>query len=169
MGRRIHRRALVAVCSLAVSFTLATPVPALATIRIWEGLGIGSARLGYHDSTCIRSLGIRVARSGRSTEYEGQTVYYAYLGTRLSNGSYPLEIYSNASRHVFIFVVNGTGFATGRGVRVGTTEAALRRAYGASLRRVPGSVYTKYVLGGRKGTDFYVRSGLVRQIMVRTY
>ena len=32
-----------------------------------------------------------------------------------------------------------------------------------------GSIYTQYSLGGRKGTDFYVRAGKVTQMLVRSY
>jgi hypothetical protein len=78
-------------------------------------------------------------------------------------------MYSNRKRSVFTFVVNSSGYQTRKGIRVGSAEAALKSAYGTALKAYPGPVYTRYALGGRAGTDFYVKSGAVRRIVIRSY
>lgn len=154
--------------ALSLALTLVFAAVAQAAVTIVENAGVGRARLGMSDSTCASRLG-RVVKKGRDSSYENQVVYYFCFGRRLSSGAYPLVMYSNRSHRVFSFVVNSSGYVTRRGIRVSSTESALRRAYGSKLRRYRGSVYTRYTLGSRPGTDFYVKGGRVRKIVVRTY
>ncbi|PIW14417.1 hypothetical protein COW36_21865 [bacterium (Candidatus Blackallbacteria) CG17_big_fil_post_rev_8_21_14_2_50_48_46] len=72
--------------------------------------------------------------------------------------------------HIFIFEVNTPEFKTPEGIHVGSSEAELLKAYGKQLKKIQrGSIYLKYTLGGRKGTDFYVRNKKITQILIRDY
>ena len=155
--------------SVTVAIVVALIVPALAaalSIIIYVNSGVAGATLGMRDSTAAKKIG-KVVKSGRDSSYEGQTVYYFYFGTK-SGGKYPIEMYSNSRHKVFTFVVNSYKYRTLKGVRVGTSEAALKKAY-PGLKRHPGPVYIRYSLGTRTGTDFYVKSQRVQRIVVRTY
>jgi hypothetical protein len=167
LTRGPRRYALALALALVCVFVLAAAVPAFAAVRIRENWGVSNAKLGMTDSAAIRVLG-RPARSGRDTSYARQVVYYFYWGRRMSNGKYPLQMYSRGNRIVFTFICNSNAYATAKGIKVGSLEKTLTKAYGAALKRYRGSVYTRYALGGRTGTDFYVRRGVVTQIVVRT-
>jgi hypothetical protein len=151
----------------ALAAALVFPAAAQAVTTIYVNKGIGSARLGMKDSTAKRKLG-RVMKSGRDNNYANQVVYVAYFGKKRS-GKYALEMYSTRKHRVFTFVVNRAGYRTKAGISVGSAEAALLAAYPSGLTKYPGSVYTRYALGGRTGTDFYVKNGAVTRIVVRTY
>jgi hypothetical protein len=161
------RRTVIALAVATIAFTLLGAPAAWAAVRINENAGVGAASLGNRDSVARRALGRCV--SGVDTSYEKQTVYYFYFGKRMRNKKYPLEMYSNRSHRVFTFVVNSPSYATAKGIGVGSRERTLTRAYGSALRHAKSSVYTRYYLGGRTGTDFWVRNGAVTQIVIRTY
>ena len=143
------------------------PVAAQAVVTVHVNKGVGSARLKMKDSVAKRKLG-RVKKSGRDNNYANQVVYVAYFGKKRA-GKYALEMYSTRKHRVFTFVVNRAGYRTRAGVSVGSAESKLVAAYPTGLKRFPGSVYTRYALGGRTGTDFYVKNGVVSRIVVRTY
>jgi hypothetical protein len=157
---------LAAILAAALSFTGVHP--AFAVTRTYVNQGVGSARLGMLDSAVIRIFGRPVAR-GIDRDYPGQTVYYYYWGRKMANGKYPLEVNSRANHRVFAFTCLSSWYVTAAGIRIGSTESSLQRAYGTVLRRYANRVYTRYALGGRTGTDFYVRAGKVTQILVRSY
>ncbi|MDO8914915.1 MAG: hypothetical protein Q7W16_02380 [Coriobacteriia bacterium] len=165
----MHRTKLVRglfVAALAVSMLAPTTAYA-ATARIYVNKGVKSARLGMYDTAAARRIG-RVVLKKRDRSYAGRVVWVRYFGTK-RNGKYALELYSNKSRKVFAFVINRNTYATAKGIRVGSSEAALTAAYGTLLTANPGPVYNRYVLGGRSGTDFYVRGGVVTKIVVRRF
>lgn len=165
--RRIRAIALVAVLAIA----LTAPAVAHAAIRgrIVEGVGIKTARLGLHDSTNARRIGGSYTRY-KDTSYAGQTVWRYNFGSKLSNGRYPVVMYSHGNHHVFTFVVNCKTLVTKNGTHVGTSESTLVKRYGSRLKKSVGSVYTDYHMGPRSGrTDFYVRSGKVHHIVISRY
>jgi hypothetical protein len=164
----MRRRVLGTVATVFLIATLVAPVTAqAATSWIWVNRGVRSARLGMSETTASRYLG-RVRVKKRDNSYAGQVVYLRCFGVR-RGGKYALQMYSNKRHKVFAFVINGTGYKTRAGIRVGSTEAALTAAYGTALTANPGPVYNRYALGGSKGTDFYVSGGVVRKIVVRSY
>jgi len=164
---KVGKRWLLAVV-LATAILFAGVQPAFAITRLYINQGVGPARMGMLDSAVIRIFGRPTAR-GIDRDYPGQTVYYYYWGRKMANGKYPLEVNSRANHRVFAFTCMSSWYVSAAGIRVGSTESSLGRAYGAALRRYPNRVYTRYALGGRTGADFYARSGKVTQIIVRTY
>jgi hypothetical protein len=158
-------RGLAAVV-LAASL-IAPAVAYAAPPRIYVNKGIKLARLGQSDTAAASRIG-RVALKKRDSSYAGQVVWVRYFGAK-RGGKYQVEMYSNKSRKVFAFIVNHGTYTTMKGIRIGSSEAALTAAYGSSLKSNPGPVYNRYVLGGRTGTDFYVRGGKVTKIVVRSY
>ena len=140
--------------------TLLVASVALATVYIYEGKGVGSTRLGWNDHTAAARLSgyHKVVRDSRYS----YTVYRWYVGRKMSNGKYPVELLSKADHRVFQFWVNSSSYPTyGQYVKVGSTESYLRRKY-STERRYPGSVYTRYRIGSRPFTDFYVRNSTDR-------
>lgn len=159
------RRGLV-VFALATALAMGVAATAPAAVTIVEGQGVGAARLGMRDKTAASKLG-KVTKSGRDTSYAGRVVYRFCFGAKMSNGRYPLEMFSDKEHKVFTFAANSASYVTRKGIKVGSAESALTRAYGSSLRKYPGSVYTRYTIGSRPATDFYVRSKKVARIIVR--
>lgn len=163
-----HCRTAVRAVAIALLIVLAATPLAVAGVPIYVNRGVSGARLGMTDKSCLAKLG-RASRSGRDRSYANRVVYYFYFGRKQSNGTWPLEMYSNGSHRVFTFVCNASYYVTSKHIHVGSSEYSLRHAYGTSLKRYRGSVYTRYTLGGRTGTDFWVRGSRVRKIVVRTY
>lgn len=163
----LRKSLLLAISSLLFwsGVALAAPTPMV------NGQKVGHLALGEADKSLGKSLfGLPLSLSGKDTEYEGQTVYYYFYGTKDASNNYPLQVYSSVQRKIFIFEINSPDFATAEGIRVGSSEAALNKAYGTQLKKQRrGRIYTKYSLGDRKGTDFYVKDGKVTQILIRAY
>jgi hypothetical protein len=164
--QRTRTARALAVVVLVASLMAPTGAYAAAA-KIYVNKGIKLARLGQLDTTAASRLG-RVVLKKRDSSYAGRVVWVRYFGAK-RGGKYALEMYSNKSRKVFTFVVNHGTYTTVKGIRVGSSEAALTAAYGSSLTSNPGPVYNRYTLGGRVGTDFYVRGGKVTKIVVRSY
>lgn len=155
--------------SLAVALT---SLPALAAnIQMVAGESVGSVKLGVADTVLKKNpFGLPLSKSGKDTEYEGQTVYYYFYGKPDANNSYPLQVYSDVKGKVFIFEINSPQFVLPGGLKIGSKEADLLKAYGNKLKKQKrGNIYIKYTLGDRKGTDFYVKSGKITQILIRSY
>lgn len=166
--RRLHASLVIALVAIAL---IVAPAAAEAAIRgrIVEGVGIKTARLGLHDSTCASRIGGTYHRH-KDTSYAGQTVWRYDFARKMSNGRYPVQMYSHGNRHVFCFVVNCTTLVTRNGTHVGTSESTLVRRYGSKLKKSKGPVYTDYHMGPRSGrTDFYVRNGKVHHIVISRY
>jgi hypothetical protein len=160
--------------AVAVVLTAGVGTGAAPTVTIHPGKAVDSVSLGAAESAAITRLSQvmqgKPSQAGKDTEYEGQTVYFAYFGQKNAENLYPLQVYSDAHRKVFIFEINAARFVTPEGVHVGSTEAQLTKAYGNALKAgKKGRLYTKYTLGGRRGTDFFVRDHQVTQILIRDY
>lgn len=154
-------------------YLFATSAYAANPIPIIPGESVASVALGTSDKTGIQKLIQNLGQpvSGKDTEYEGQVVYFYFFGRKNpSTNSYPLQVYSDVKHRIFIFEINTPDFVTPEGIRVGSSENDLLKAYGSRLKKLKrGSIYLKYTLGGRKGTDFYVRNQKVQQILIRDY
>lgn len=160
--------------TLLITLTLTTGAAAVPTVTLHPGRGVDSVTLGSPEAAAIARLSHvlqgKPTQTGKDTEYEGQTVYFAYFGRKNADNLYPLQVYSDVQRKVFIVEVNDDRFITPEGIHVGSTAADLTRAYGPALKAgKKGRLYTKYTLGGRRGTDFFVRRDVVTQILVRDY
>lgn len=165
-SRRVAGVVVIAVLILAMGAQAA-----LAVVYIYTGRGFGPARLGYRDSvnvTALKPVIGAVKWYGRDTSYTNQVVYLNKFGRRLSNGKYPLEMYSDKYHKTFSFIINSSSYPTTTGIRVGTAESTLKSKYGTALKRYPGSVYTRYTIGSTPYTDFYVRYSKVQKIVVRS-
>lgn len=144
---------------------------AWAAVTLNPSTGLGPIHLGAAD-TALKSnpFGLKLSLSGKDNEYEGQTVFYYFYGSKDANNNYPLQVYSDVHHKVIIFEINSPAFKTAQGIGVGSPEAALVKTYGSQLKKQKrGSIYVQYTLGGRTGTDFYVKAGKITQILVRTY
>lgn len=155
--------------ALTLLICMASSATAAAKLIIHVNKGIGAATLGMREAAAIKAIGSKPSRSGRDTEYEGRVVYYKMFGKANKNGEYPLEVYSDTKRRVFMYAFNSPAYPTDAGIRVGSSEDALKKAYGSKLLNKPGRVYNHYWLGGKTGTDFFVKGGVVTQIIVRSY
>jgi len=165
-------RSRTAVAAVAFIFALSLAAGAFATVYLdvlGSVRGVASAKLTYRDSRNASIIG-RVTRSGRDTRYSGRVVYYYYFGTKsATSGRYPLEMFSNGSHNVFQFTINSASYPTSKGIRVGSSEAALKSAYAsAGLTGPTGSTYRRYTIGPGPFTDFYCKNGKVTSIVMRT-
>ncbi len=155
--------ALIVVCALS-----AASAAYAATIIFYPGTGVGGARLGALDSSAVAALKKAIPLKVRRTDdnYAGQLVYEYFFGSsiyttragkRVNTGHYPVEMYANRSHRVFIFEINSPSVVTSKGVRVGSTEAQLKAAYGSTLKKRTTPTYYIYSSGGASNrTDFYV-------------
>lgn len=152
---------------------IAHAAPVQSPIAFQPDKGVANALLGQADSQVVAALnkllGTKPAVSGRDDDYEGQVVYYFYYGAKDKNNSHPLQVYSDAKHKVFIFEINSSRFVTSQGIKVGSSEAQLKKAYPHIKKQPRGGLYAIFSLGGRKGADFYVKQGLVTQILIRDY
>lgn len=133
--------------------------------------GIGGVELGMGMQKALPLFGsLKPVASGIDDQYEGQVVYYYYFLGKDKDNNYGLEIYTDKKKKIFMFVINSPSFITKEGIKVGSAEAELVKAYGKDMKKKKqGGIYIKYSLGGKKGTDFYVKDGVVTQIIVRDY
>ena len=133
--------------------------------------GISGAALGMSIKKALPLFGsLKPVASGVDDQYEGQIVYYYFFLNKDKDNNYGLEIYTDKKKKIFMFVINSPSFMTKEGIKVGSAEAELVKAFGKQLKRKKqGDIYIKYSLGGKKGTDFYVKDGVVTQIIVRDY
>jgi hypothetical protein len=180
--KRKRIRILLA-CVLAGALALGSAAPALGYVNISlfgsqaRYLGVGTARLTFTQSVNVSRLGARTYR-GRDTSYS-YTVYKDGWGRRIPTGSlnagkYPLEMYSRYKYGrviTFAFFCYTNAYATyknGYRISVGTTESALKAAYGTALRKGSTGVYTPYTLNYRYTwrTTFYCKNGRVAKILI---
>jgi hypothetical protein len=158
--------------AVAMAALLAFPAVGLGAIRgrIVENVGIKTtktAKLGMRDSTAASKIGGSYKRL-KDASYD--TLVWVYRFGKKSGGKYGLEMYSKSNRAVFEFVINCNTLTTKNGTRVGTGEITLNNRYGSKLKKSVGPVYTDYWMGTRAGrTDFYVKDGRVKQIVISRY
>ncbi len=143
-------------------------VIAASKLVIHVNIGIGGAKLGMKEKDAVKAIG-KPSKTGKDSEYEGRVVYFDKYGKANKSGEYPLEIYCDTHRKVFMFAMNSSSYPTDEGIKVGSTEDALKKAYGKKLKSKKSRVYTRYWLGDKTGTDFYVKSSKVTQIIVHSY
>lgn len=138
---------------------------------IYPSRGISGANLGMNIQKALPLFGsLKPVASGVDDQYEGQVVYYYYFLGKDKDNNFGLEIYTDKKKKIFMFVINSPSFITKERIKVGSTETELVKAYGKDMKKKKqGGIYIKYSLGGKKGTDFYVKDGIVTQIIVRDY
>jgi hypothetical protein len=152
--------------SAAVLAALTAASLASAAI-IHEGKGPGQARLGQIDTSAALFLGKHTGLQ-RDPNYGSRVVYAVDFGTRKA-GRYPCEMLSDSAHRVFQFAFNSPVYVTARGIKVGSSEAALTAAYGG-LKRTHTPKFDHYVWGKRPYTDFWVLNSTQRvyQVIVRS-
>ncbi|MGA9761060.1 MAG: hypothetical protein WBQ14_01375 [Gaiellaceae bacterium] len=160
MQRRFGLVVFAALVALAVSSV------ASATV-IREGKGAGQARLGQIDTSVASLLGKHTGLQ-RDPNYGSRVVYVMDFGKKKA-GRYPCEMLSNSTHHVFQFAFNSPAYVTARGIKVGSSEAALTAAY-SGMKRAHTPKFDHYILGKRPYTDFWVLNSTRRvyQIIVRS-
>lgn len=150
--------------------TLLVASAAIATVYIYVGKGVGSARIGQTYTYAAKKLS-STYKTVRDRNYS-YTVYHTYVGSKMSNGRYPIEMYSKADRRVFRFQINSTRYPTTKGVRIGSTESYLKSKYPNAKGPYTSGQYRRYRLthsfySFKTYTEFYCRSGKVAFIIVR--
>ena len=167
---------LACMCLLTPAVADAAFVHELNTVTspvIYLNAGIHDARLGMSDTKVRTRVGFVRVGTKKDTSYAGQTVYKSWFGKRIRSGVYAVMTYSNSHHIVWMFEINSSAPKTRKGIHVGSTAAALEKAYGTSLKKNATDTYTTYTYGAirGKGTDFYVRNSTkkITQILVRNW
>jgi hypothetical protein len=178
-GHRFVRSAVVVLacaCLVAPPVALGALVNELNNVRnpvIYLSSGIHDARLGMTDAKVKTRVGFSRVGTKKDTSYAGQTVYKSWFGKRIRAGVYAVMTYSNSKHVVWMFEINSSAPKTRKGIHVGSTAAALEKAYGTALTKTVGDKATTYTYGTvrGKGTDFYVNNGTkkITQIIVRNW
>ena len=104
----------------------------------------------------------------RDPNYGSRVVYVVDFGTKKA-GRFPCEMLSDSAHRVFQFAFNSPAYVTAKGIKVGSSEAALTAAY-SGLRRTHTPKFDHYVWGKRPYTDFWVLNSTRRvyQVIVRS-
>lgn len=150
---------------------------AVAVIYTYCGKGVGSARIGHSYYYAAKKIS-STYRTVRDTSYS-YTVYRTYVGTKMSNGRYPVELYSKADKKVFRFQINSSRYPTRRGPKVGSSASYLKSKYPTARGPYTSGTYRRYTMkhsfdtfSFATYTDFYCKknsSGVwtIRYIIVR--
>jgi hypothetical protein len=148
------------VAAIALVIVLVAPAFAHAA-TIYVNSGVSGAKLGMKDTTAAKKLGKVKKGPVHDTEYGG--IYWVrYFGAR-SHGKYALELYSNSKHKVVSFVINSSKYVTKKKIHVGSSVAALKKAYGSSLHKASDN----YSLSGSSGqTVFNFSKGKITSIWV---
>jgi len=168
-----HTRRLAAIAVFLVVLLSATT--ALATIYTYCGKGVGSARIGDTYTHAARHIS-STYKTVRDTSYS-YTVYHTYVGGKMSNGRYPVELYSKSTRRVFRFQINSSRYPTRRGVKIGSSSSFMKSKYPTAKGPYTSGYYRRYTMkhsfySYATYTDFYCKknsSGVwtIRYIIVR--
>lgn len=169
----VRRTPLTIVIAVLLVLSFVAPAAAATTIYVTgkyaTNLGVGSARLNKARSANIKALGTR-SYTTIDRNYTSQTVYLDCWGKKLATGrnkgKYPLHMWSKKAKdgvvRTFQFNCYTSSYVTTKGIKVGSTGAALKAAYGSSLKSRVTPTYVIYTLNSayRWRTDFYFpRSG----------
>jgi hypothetical protein len=162
---KMRQRFGLLVCAAVLAALTAASLAGAAIIH--EGKGPGQARLGQIDTSAALLLG---KHSGlqRDPNYGSRVVYVVDFGTK-KVGRYPCEMLSDSAHRVFQFAFNSPAYVTAKGIKVGSSEAALTAAY-SGLKRTHTPKFDHYVWGKRPYTDFWVLNSTRRvyQVIVRS-
>jgi hypothetical protein len=183
----VSRKAPVAIV-LATVLALSAVAPAVAATTIYvtgkyaKYLGVSTARLTYSRSVNVSRLGKR-SYSGKDSSYD-YVVYLDCWGGKLTSGrnkgKYPLQMWSKKAKdgvvRCFQFTCFNGNYVTTKGVKVGSSDLAVRHAYGTALKKSTQPGWTVYTLNSayRWRTQFYLPksgpgAGKVTQIVIVTY
>lgn len=150
---------LLAIMAVMLVAALVVPVIAQAA-TIYVNSGVSGAKLGMRTSAAVKKLG-KVKKTFRDPNYDG--VVYARCFGKKSHGRYALTITSNSRGRVIAFVINSSRYRTKKAMRVGSSLAALKKAYGSKL--VNKSDYWR--LKSKSGeTWFWISGGKVTSIWI---
>ena len=159
--------------ALASSAPAALPSPASATIVVGRSIGgvaIGATLAGAH-AACGPRGSCRIASGSGTCEYAGSAtssaVEPAYGGFVLRGGRV-VEVHIDSAfvPDTQTYETSGalTGLRTSRGIGIGASVAAVRRAYPAAQARAGGLIYA--LTRGRVLTEFWVQPGRVWAVTV---
>ena len=142
---------------------------ALAVLYIYPGKGVGSARIRMNHREAAKRIS-STYKTVRDTRYS-YVVYRTYVGKKMSNGRYPIELYSKSDKRVFRFQVNSSRYPTSKGVKIGSAESTVKSKYPKAKKYTSGQ-YTLYrlkhsIYSFSTYTEFYCKGGKVRFIIVR--
>ncbi len=159
----MRARGMAAIVAVAlVSVAVVAPATAHAA-TIVVNKGVNTARLGMKDTTAAKRIGkVKKYKVDRDYQGSGKTYYIRYFGTK-SGGHYSVVMYSNSKHKVNAFMVYSAKYKTSKGIRVGSTVAKLKSAYGSKLKYVGGAYRLKASTGS---TYFNTKSGKVTSIWV---
>lgn len=144
--------------------------PALATTYIYEGRGVGSTRINQ-DGDYIAAKLSTYRRKTKDTRYS-YLVWHWYVGRKMSNGRYPIELYARSNERVYRYQINSSTYPTTKGIKVGSYESALRSKYTNESGPYTSGLYRRYTIRHKYWTfytytDFYCRGGKVNYIIIR--
>jgi hypothetical protein len=162
---RLSRKAGL-VIGLAAVLVVLFASTALATVTIYEGRGVGKARLGLTDTHNKPLLG-KVQASWKQT-YKTYIVYCYGFGKKL--GYHVYAVVMAAKNHKTTeFDCHTNTYVTTKGIKVGSTKAQLVAKY-KGLKRYSSGLYWRYTYHYKAYTDFYVRKSTskVAIIIVRS-
>lgn len=139
---------------------------AFAAATVYEGKGVGKTRLGWNDRKAARAISSKYFVK-KDTSYS-YVVYHWYVGKRLSNKRYPVELYAKKDHRVYRFHVNSSAFVTSAGIKVGSTVEQLQDAYDNETGpRTSGTYKVFRIKHASSYTEFYCKGGKVNFIVIR--
>ena len=152
----MRRLLLAALAGGLAALVLAPAADALVQVD----RGIAGARLGNTRAQVRAALGPPAQVRNGANDF-GRFTVFRYPGA--------ITVSFQGRRRVSTVTTTGPGDRTGRGVGVGSTEAAVRaRVPGVRCETIAGarSCHTGRFVAGRRVTDFLLRNGRVRRVTV---
>jgi hypothetical protein len=124
---------VLALVALSLAVVLVAPSVAQAA-TIYVNSGVSGAKLGMSVTTAAKKLG-RVKKKVKDASYD-TPIWVRYFGAK-GKHHYALELYSNSKNKVTAFVIYSKRYKTKKGIHVGSSTSALKRAYGSKLKANP--------------------------------